>query len=181
MNLEEGDLETIKESFGVQWSMDIDAQYFTPGRRNRTYISNITLFIRDGDSILDEVLLDASYLTDKFAHSAHLCCDIQKTDRIVVKEPCFIGQKNSRIDPQPKRIAIKHENATQAYINSVDLSRIFEIQPMIRGIQRLHYVNERIMGCVGLPFDFRCLSLTYFHCLFGVSSYSIKNIFLVIL
>ena len=106
MNLEEGDLETIKESFGVQWSMDIDAQYFTPGRRNRTYISNITLFIRDGDSILDEELVDASYLTDKFAHPAHLCCDIQKTDRIVVKEPCFIGQKNSRIDPQPKRIAI---------------------------------------------------------------------------
>ena len=97
MNLKEGDLETIKESFGVQWSMDIDAQYFTPGRRNRTYISNIPLFIRDGDSILDEELVDASYLTDKFAHPAHLCCDIQKTDRMVVKVPCFLASK-SRID-----------------------------------------------------------------------------------
>ena len=93
MNLEEGDLETIKESFGVQWSIDIDAQFFTPGRRNRTYISNIPLFIRDGDCILDEEL----DLTDGFAQPGHLCCDFQKTKRMIVKVPCFLASK-SRID-----------------------------------------------------------------------------------
>ena len=37
--------------------MNVDALYFTPGRRNRTYISNIPLVTKADDYIRDEELV----------------------------------------------------------------------------------------------------------------------------
>ena len=105
-NLEDGDLETIKASFGVQWAMDVDAVCFTPGRRNRTYISNIPLVTKPEDYILDEELVDCPYLTDDFVHCSHLVCDHNKEERIPEKVACFLASK-SGIDKHPEMTLVK--------------------------------------------------------------------------
>ena len=105
-NLKDGDLECIKESFGVEWSMDVDAASFTPGRRNRTYFSNIPLYTKPDDYILDEELVDCPYLTDVFVHCVHFACDHMNEPRIPVKVPCLLACK-SRIDAHPPMTVVK--------------------------------------------------------------------------
>lgn len=106
LNLEDGDLESIKESFGVQWAMNVDASCFTPGRRNRTYISNIPLLTKADDYILDEELVDSPYLTDDFVHCVHFLCDHLKVPRIPVKVACLLASKG-RIDAHPTMTVVK--------------------------------------------------------------------------
>ena len=104
--LEDGDLESIKKSFGVQWSMDVNAAYFTPGRRNRTYISNIPWYTKEHDYVLDEELRDCSYLTDDFVHCAHFVCDHRNEQRMIFKVPCLLACR-SRIDAHPQMSVVK--------------------------------------------------------------------------
>ena len=106
LNLEDGDLECIKESYGMQWSMDVDASYFSPGRRNRTYFSNIPLYTKADDYIIDEELVDCPYLTDDFLHCVHFVCDHMKKPRVPVKVPCLLACK-SRIDAHPPMTVVK--------------------------------------------------------------------------
>ena len=108
LNLKDGDLEMIKMKFGAQWAMNIDASCFTPGRRNRTYLSNIPLLTKKEDYILDEELVDSPYLNDDVVHCAHFMCDHMKqpVPRILVKVPCFLACK-SRIDAHPTMSLVK--------------------------------------------------------------------------
>ena len=103
LSLKDGDLERIKESFGVEWSMDLEALYYTPARRNRTYFSNIPLDIKSDDYVLDEELDDCPYLTDEFVHGIHYMLDQMKKPRIPVKVPCLLACK-SRINADPMTV-----------------------------------------------------------------------------
>jgi hypothetical protein len=106
LNLEDGDLEIIKKSFGVQWVMNVDAISFTPGRRNRTYISNVPLSTKEDDYIADEELVNCPYLSEDFVHPAHFVCDHMGQRRTAVKVPCFLASK-SRIDCHPTMTLVK--------------------------------------------------------------------------
>ena len=43
LDLEEGDLDMIKNSFGVMWNFDLDATYLSPCKRQNSYFTNIPL------------------------------------------------------------------------------------------------------------------------------------------
>jgi C-5 cytosine-specific DNA methylase len=55
--LEAGNLEQIKKAFGDCWSVDIDAWLFSPGGRNRTYITNFPIFTEQRDYYVDQEAL----------------------------------------------------------------------------------------------------------------------------
>jgi hypothetical protein len=162
-NLKDGDLETIKESFGVQWAMDIDASYFSPGRRNRTYISNIPLLTKATDYISTEELIDCPYLTDDFVHCAHYVCDDTNQPRIPVKVACFLASK-SRIDQHPTMTLIKTSTGedNKSYVER----RPFNIKEreMIMGLPVGYVDDAGMFECEILSLLQRLLSHYYFHC-----------------
>lgn len=99
--LDKGDLEQCKAAFGVTWAIEFDAQICSPGRRNRTFLSNFPAHTVTHDYMVDEK--SVSCLQDEFQHFGHW---IQKD--MTIKANCFMAHK-SRLDDSPRMDLFKIE------------------------------------------------------------------------
>jgi hypothetical protein len=99
--LKKGDLERIKKAFGVTWSFEVDAQLFSPGRRNRTFLTNFPVRTVKQDYIVDEEI--ESCLQDDFKHIGRW---VEK--ELTVKANCFMAHK-MRLDDSPRMDIFKLE------------------------------------------------------------------------
>jgi hypothetical protein len=99
---EEGNLEQAKNAFGMVWSIVLDAMYFSPVCRKRTFLSNIPLLTKETDYD-DETRPPLHCLQDGYQHAAHI-----KNPDLIVKANCFMASK-SRVD-DGRMIVVKKED-----------------------------------------------------------------------
>jgi C-5 cytosine-specific DNA methylase len=124
--LKDGDLERILRAFGITWSIDFDAQLCSPGRRNRTYLTNFPVHTNAQDYIIDEE--SVSCLEENFQHLGHW---VEET--LVVKANCFMAHK-MRLDDTPRMDIFRIEFGDDG-IATKYLARTFNVQE-----------REKIMG-----------------------------------
>lgn len=101
--LDKGDLEIVKEAFGIAWSVELDAKDFSPVRRKRTFFSNIPLNTNpEGDYIHEEI--EQSCLRDGYHHGA----TVIGRGIVTVKANCFMASLCRVDDP---RMAVFKKNS----------------------------------------------------------------------
>jgi hypothetical protein len=98
--LQNGDLDIIKRAFGVEWVMNIDAGCFSPGQRNRTFLSNFPCLAKPEDYVIDENLKSSLFLSDDYVHYSDL------KYKQPVKVNCFMASLG-KIDDHPRMTVVK--------------------------------------------------------------------------
>lgn len=108
----EGTLERIKDAFAIDWSIVLDALYFSPVRRKRTFLSNIPLSTKISDYFEEGV--STSCLREGYRHLANI-----KRPRMIVKANCFMASISRVNDDRMIVLKPTRENEyTQRCINT---------------------------------------------------------------
>lgn len=109
--LDEGDLELVKAAFGLEWSIDLDAMYFSPARRKRTFLSNIPLDTVQSDYFEERVSI--SCLKGCYQYVANI-----KNPTMIVKANCFMASKTKVDDDRMIVLKMDKKSCKQRFMKT---------------------------------------------------------------